>query len=95
MTKDYYMKRQEMIKQRTQVSSELRRKIRGVLRASGKAMSVPEISEALPNETQRAIQKELYALARHPMSDLYHNANRGPSSRYSLGLIMLDDQVEE
>jgi predicted MarR family transcription regulator len=94
MTKDYYLKHQELMKQAAQNNAEMSRKVRTAIRAMGREVSVDEISQALPNEDKGAIQKALYSLSRNPKSDLFYNGVKGRGSKYGVG-IKLIDTVEE
>jgi hypothetical protein len=91
MTREYYQKRQQLMKESQIVHAELRRKIRIALRASGGMMTVAQICDALPEEDQRAIQQELYMLSRHPKSDVFHNGTKGRGSMYSIGLTTVEE----
>jgi hypothetical protein len=94
MTREYYNKRQRLLKATAERHAELRRKVRGALRATGRPMSVGDLCQALPDESQSAIQQELYELSRNPRSDLFHNGLRGRGSLYSIGLVTIET-VEE
>ena len=94
MTKDYYLKRQELLKQSAQNHAEMSRKVRAAIRSMGREVSVDEISQALPNENKTAIQRALHMLSKNPRSDLFYNGLKGRASRYGVGIQLLDT-VEE